>query len=244
MSRLSAIAGRAPALLIVCLMLIAAPLNSMAAEPAIDENFNGLEGWQPFNFPKIKSHSDYAVGMINGLNILIANSSASASAIIHEQVIDVYETPMLRWRWRTENVYKNGDITSKKGDDAPIRVYVMFQYDAALASAGMRFKYGLAKAIYGHYPPHASLNYVWASKVPEGDSLKSAYTDRSAMMVHESGIANIGRWTVEEANMLDDYRRAFGQEPPRKARLAVMNDSDNTGEAARSYIDYIRVESK
>jgi hypothetical protein len=42
-------------------------------------------------------------------------------------------------------------------------------------------------------------------------------------------------------NVLDDYRRAFDEDPPAVARLAVMSDSDNTGEQAISYIDYIEV---
>ena len=32
---------------------------------------------------------------------------------------------------------------------------------------------------------------------------------------------------------------AFGCKPPEKAGIAMMNDSDNTGEQSVSYLDYI-----
>jgi len=45
----------------------------------------------------------------------------------------------------------------------------------------------------------------------------------------------------EEADVVADYRRAFGKDPPRTASLAVMNDSDNTGEKAVSFIDWVEI---
>jgi hypothetical protein len=45
----------------------------------------------------------------------------------------------------------------------------------------------------------------------------------------------------EEANILEDYTKAFGAAPPAIASIAIMNDSDNTGESSVSYVDYIEV---
>jgi hypothetical protein len=184
---------------------------------------------------------DFSSGEEGGLTFLIANSSASASAFMLRQEINVHETPSLRWRWRTDNVYEKGDLSTKKGDDSPLRIYIMFEYDPDRATAGMRFKYAIAKAFYGEYPPHASLNYIWASKAPTGSMLENAYTGRSRMIVMRSGTSDTGLWVEEEADILKDYQRAFGEDPPKRARIAVMNDSDNTGEAAVSYIDYIEI---
>ena len=38
-----------------------------------------------------------------------------------------------------------------------------------------------------------------------------------------------------------DYRLAFGQDPPQQASLAVMIDSDDTGESATAWISRIRL---
>jgi Protein of unknown function (DUF3047) len=40
---------------------------------------------------------------------------------------------------------------------------------------------------------------------------------------------------IEERNVLDDYRRAFGEEPPPIAGVAVMTDTDDTGASATAW---------
>ncbi|MCB2174033.1 DUF3047 domain-containing protein [bacterium] len=52
---------------------------------------------------------------------------------------------------------------------------------------------------------------------------------------------NVGSWQEETVNVYEDYLKVFGEPPPQVASLAIMNDSDNTGEAATSYIDFIEV---
>jgi Ca2+-binding EF-hand superfamily protein len=51
----------------------------------------------------------------------------------------------------------------------------------------------------------------------------------------------VGTWQAEEVNILSDYKKAFGTSPPELASLAIMNDSDNTGQASVSYLDFIEV---
>ncbi len=36
-------------------------------------------------------------------------------------------------------------------------------------------------------------------------------------------------------------RKAFGKEPPSKAGIGIMNDSDDTGESSVSYIELIEI---
>jgi hypothetical protein len=98
--------------------------------------------------------------------------------------------------------------------------------------------------VYGAYPPHSTLNYIWANRQEEQGIHPSPYTDRARLLVMRAGPTEVGRWVEEQVNILDDYRRAFGGEPPETASIAIMNDSDNTGEAATSYMDYILVEEE
>jgi Ca2+-binding EF-hand superfamily protein len=46
---------------------------------------------------------------------------------------------------------------------------------------------------------------------------------------------------VEERNVVEDYRRAFGSDPPARATLGIMNDSDNTKEASVAYVGFIEI---
>jgi hypothetical protein len=221
--------------------LAALGLQAAGIDAVISEQFNDLAGWKPLNFPKIKQHTKYQIEKDGGRSFLAAISNASASGLVYKKEFNVYQYPKVRWRWKIEHVYKKGDATRKDGDDYPIRVYVMFTYDPDKASFGQRVKYGVVKAIYGEYPPDSGLNYIWANRPHAKRIITSPYTDRSKMVVLESGPAKAGQWVDEEIDILADYRAAFGKDPPKKARLAVMNDSDNTGESSISYMDYIEV---
>lgn len=61
------------------------------------------------------------------------------------------------------------------------------------------------------------------------------------MTLIEKGTVHLGWWREEEVNIVEDYERAFNQKPPETAELAIMNDSDNTGESSVSSIDWIEI---
>jgi hypothetical protein len=61
------------------------------------------------------------------------------------------------------------------------------------------------------------------------------YTDRVMMFVVESGTAKLNQWMNEERNVYEDYKKAFGEEPPMISAVAIMTDTDNTGETATAH---------
>ena len=208
------------------------------------EDFKTLDDWKPYTFPypKIRKHTIYSIEKHgSGKSCLRAESDDAASAIYRVAPFNVAEYPKARWRWKVSNVYQKGDSRTKAGDDYPIRIYVMFEYDPEQAGVGERLLYGLAKARFGEYPPQASLCYVWASREEKDRILTSPYTDRVKMVLLRMGTKDVGTWQDEEVNILEDYRKAFATEPPSRARIAIMNDSDNTHESAVSWVDYIEV---
>lgn len=202
------------------------------------EDFKGLGQWEPFTFPKIKEHSRYT---IVEPHLLRAESQASASAIRYKEQFNVYDYPRVEWRWKVENIYQQGDAKSKQGDDYPLRVYIVFKYDPEKAGFRKNLKYNTAKALYGEYPPHSSLNYIWANQEHEEEILPNTYADEAQMILVQKGAANVNVWQVEHVNIVEDYRRAFGEDPPEIASIVIMNDSDNTKEQAVSYVDYLKI---
>lgn len=218
-----------------------------AQEPAagqrvwLTENFDNLDQWKPLTFPKIRRHTTYSIAQADGDSVLKAETDHAASGLVYTKTFNVYECPVIRWRWKISNVYKNGDARKKEGDDYPIRVYVIFKYDPASADLLTRATYRVAKAVYGAYPPHSSLNYIWANRRQEKQMLPNPYTDRAMMVILRTGDTGAGTWVSESVNILADYRKAFSQDPPAEASLAVMSDSDDTGEKATAFMDALEV---
>jgi len=228
-------------IVILLLVLVAVPVRAGEEKVLFREDFRALENWRPLFFPKIPKHSVYTVETQGDQHYLRAESSGSASGLVYKKEFNVYDYPRIRWRWKVDRVYLKGDIHTKAGDDYPIRVYVVFKYDPEQASLLEKLTYQSAKLFYGEYPPHSSLNYVWASKPYPERILTSPYTERAKMVLLEQGGDKVGTWVVEEVNVVEDYRRAFGTKPPPTASLAIMSDSDNTGESAVSYVEFIEV---
>jgi hypothetical protein len=192
-------------------------------------------GWEPFTFRGIDRHTDYRLVEEDGKVVVQATSRASASGLMRRIAIDPREYPIVQWRWKAASVLEKADIHRKEGDDYPARIYIAFEYDPAKLSFSERIKYGVAKMLHGEHPPHAVLNYLWASKAPVGLVAPNAYTDRSMMIVVQSGAENLNAWVEEERNILEDYRKAFHEEPPMISGVAIMTDTDNTEESATAY---------
>lgn len=227
-------------LLMLAIALAPAPAAAQGAV-FLREEFNDLANWRPVTFPKIREQTRYSIETLERESVLQAESQASASAIVYRTTFNVSDYPRLRWKWRVDNVYRKGNASSKEGDDYPLRIYVLFEYDPEKAAAIDRAKYGLARALYGEYPPHSALNYIWASREDEEGILTNPYASNAKMIVLQKGRKNLRRWIVEERNILDDYRRAFGTDPPARATLGIMSDSDNTKEASIAYVGFIEV---
>ena len=215
-------------------------LVSANADTLLKENFKNLTNWEDLHFEKIDRHSTYEIQD----SILIAKSDNSASGIKFKKSYDIFKYPVLKFSWKINNVYEKGNALKKDGDDYPIRIYIMFEYDPDEAGFWDSIKYDLAKSIYGEYPPHSSLNYIWSNKVQENNIITSPYTDKAKMVVVDSSSTHLNEFRIHEVNILEDYVKAFGENPPINVSIAIMTDSDNTHEKSLSYIDYIEVKSK
>lgn len=192
------------------------------------------DGWKPLTFPKVPKHTTYSL-VKNGNTVVVkAESDASASGLTKEVRIDPREYPVVRWRWKVDNLLKTSDVATKEGDDYPARLYITFEYDADKVSFTRKAKYQAGKLIFGDIPI-AALNYIWDAKAPQGRFIDNAYTDFAKMIVVRSGPQGVGTWKEEERNIYEDYRKAFEGEPPMINGVAIMSDTDNTKESAVAY---------
>jgi hypothetical protein len=192
------------------------------------------EGWKPLTFKKIPKPTIYEL-VKHGEHVVVkATSDASASGLIKGVQIDPKEFPVVQWQWKVENLLKTSDVTRQDGDDYSARLYITFEYDPKRVSLVKKLKYQAGRVLFGDIPIGA-INYVWERKAPVGSIIDNAYTDFVKMVVVESGPQKLGVWTDESRNIYEDYKEAFGEEPPLINGVAIMSDTDNTKERVVAY---------
>ena len=223
-------------------LLFVSAASSQTGTPLVVGNFSkAVEGsglppeWDPLTFKNIPQHTHYTLVKESGVTVLKATSRASSSGLIRKITIDPQEYPVIAWRWKVSNIYQKGDVTTKSGDDYPARLYITFAYQPDDLGFFEKISYKAARLFYGEYPPGAALNYIWESRSPLETIVPNPYTQRSRMIVVESGSGRLNQWVREERNIIEDYQKAFGSLPPLINGVAVMTDSDNTGESATAY---------
>ncbi len=226
------------------LLLTLLPLLVMAAQPA---RFSSATlgsappaGWSVQPIPKVVRQTRFDLVDDGGTTVLRARAESAAASLRHALSIDPRVDGQLQWRWKTERVLDKADLTTKAGDDYAARLYVFFDRQPAQMSFGERIAFKLGRARYGDQIPSAALCYVWDNKQPIGTVRDNAYTGFVKMIVVTSGKAHQGEWVSVHRDVGADYRRAFGAATPRITGIAVVADTDNTGESTISYFGDIR----
>jgi len=172
-----------------------------------------LSGWETKSF---KGETQYRLVEADGQRVLRAESRGTASGRFKRLHVDLARTPILHWRWRVDNILTGIDERTKQGDDYPARIYVVI-------SGGVWFWRTQA------------LNYVWSSYQPPGTSWPNAFTSHAVMLAVESGSAKLGRWVDFRRDVRQDLRCYLGITTGSIDAVAIMTDTDNSGQHAVAY---------
>lgn len=170
---------------------------------------------------RFEGQTQYRVVQLDGQRVLSATAAGTASGLIFPTRFNPLEWPWLEWRWRIDKVLEKGDARVKQGDDYAARVYVIFPHWLPIKTR--------------------SINYIWANRLPRDTAQPNTFTSNAMMLALQSGGDLSGEWVSERRNLVEDYRRLFGQDPPDEALVAVMTDTDQTGEFAHAWYDTIRL---
>jgi hypothetical protein len=198
---------------VVFFILAISTASSTPREQVLDDYKNGLApGWETKSFA---GQTHYTAEHDDKQFYIKATSKGAASGLFHKIAYDSKEQPILRWSWKIERTLTKGDERSKGGDDYAARVYVVFP----------SFLFWNTKA----------LNYIWANKLPRGEALPNAFTANAMMIAVESGNGRAGQWLNEERNIYEDFKKYFKSEPPKVGAIAIMTDTDNTGESVTAW---------
>jgi hypothetical protein len=190
--------------------------------------------WEPYFVLRGNVPTMYRVVQLEESTALEADAEEGGSGLHRKIRIDLKRHPVLEWRWR---VPPDPDIKLEVSSRASplVRLSLAFHGDPAKFDFEDRTKLRLAKVLTVNGLPYASLLYVWMYNVPVGTVVHSPHTDRVRMIVVESGAQRIGEWVSIRRNVLEDYRRAFGEEPSDVLAVGLMTDLGDDGSRRRSF---------
>ncbi len=198
------------------------------------------EGWSIYRLFRFKPLTSYEVVPLNGTNVVHAVANRSASGLDQHVSIDLNEFPLAEWRWKVPKLIEGADNTVPAHADAPARIVFTFEGGRDRLPDDEKLNYDLAKALTGNPLPYATLMYIWEPDRAEGEILTHHNSSRVKMVVAANARRDLTAWHEARVNVLADYRRAFGEDPPRVKTVGIMSDSDNTGSSVEAFYGDIR----
>lgn len=211
-------------------------LSQLAAFSTSDPGLPPLP-WRYVGLPKKDLPATrFDVTLLDGQRVLKVQADASYGNVVHD-----WQGPVrgLQWRWRLDKPLTRSNLGNKEGDDAALKLCVMFDLPIAKLPWAERLQLSLARAISREALPAATLCYVWDRLLPVGTVLVNAYTRRVRYWVVDSGESPLRQWVTHQRDVPADFIASFGAEadgvPPVLA-VVLGADTDNTGDSALGYV--------
>jgi Protein of unknown function (DUF3047) len=192
-------------------------------------------GWGPLKINDQKKPTSYDLVEDQGVVVLHAVADAAASLLGYGTSSDLQAAPVIEWRWKIKELIATADNTVASKEDSPVRIVLEFEGDKSKLSLGERTTIATSKVLSGRELPHSTLMYIWSNKEPVGKVIRNPHTGRVQMVVASSGAAGVGAWQSLSRNAVEDFRRAFKEEPGKLTGVAVLTDTDNTGEKVEAW---------
>jgi hypothetical protein len=157
-----------------------------------------------------------------------ATGTGTAAGLVRAVRFEVRSFPFLEWSWRVDRVPEHADLRSDRADDVGASLSLVFESSGLLDMAPW------------------TLTYAWAAaSTPSGLIVASPRHPRTMRtIVLRSDPGDLGTWVSERRDIVEDYRAAFGEDPPAEVRaVALWSDSDQTRDAVLAYYGLVRAVS-
>lgn len=142
--------------------------------------------------------------------------------LANKESINIHETPILSWKVRAHQLPENANEDENNRNDSVASVYVV---------------YDMGRVLFREVPK--SIRYSWSTTRSEGAEFSKLFGNQRIIVV-ESGRARTGEWVTFERNIVDDYRRLFGEMPPETPlAILILSDGDSTGSFVQADYDDI-----
>lgn len=170
-----------------------------------------ISGWQHKEFA---GNTTYRLLKIDDTSVLEAVSERSASAFYLPIRIDLQQTPVLNWSWLKRRTIDPGNENEKSGDDYVARLYV-------IKDGGLFFWKTRA------------INYVWSYRHKKQQVWNNPFAGSNAKMLAQRDESDPAQqWFVESRNVARDFLNLHGEDIRYIDGVAIMTDSDNSGQGA------------
>ena len=197
---------------------------------------SALMPWEPWEIRRGNARTGYRIAEIEGEGALEAVGVEGGSGMWREIRVDPARTPLLEWRWRVPAPAAGEPPVAVTSSRSPMaRLSLAFHGDTSRLDFEDRTKLRIANVLTVHGLPYATLIYVWMAGVPVDTVIHSPHTDRVRLIVAESGTERVGEWVSVRRNVLEDFRRAYGEEPGDIVGVGLMTDYGDDGSPRRTY---------
>jgi hypothetical protein len=240
-----------PAPVLLALACACASAIGQSLSPLVPADGSAASSWRFVGFPKSKADipaTRFALAEVQGERALKVSARASYGTWVHD--LPKVEPGRLQWRWRLDQPLTGGkvvaDIQTKAGDDAALKVCVMFDHPLDRVPFAQRTLLRIARSISGEDLPAATLCYVWDSVHPAGLQGANPYTQRVRFITLQGQGAPLAQWQTESRDVGADFATLFADELPAgaavpKVRAVLIGaDSDNTGAESVGWVQGIQ----
>ena len=148
----------------------------------------------------------------------LSMKSANDSSTINKEIkgkVHLEDTPMLEWQWKSTVLPKGGNSCKKATDDQAGQIFLVWP----------RFPEAVRSRIIG---------YVWDTTQPVGTICKSEKTGTVTYVVVHSGPADLNKWVTEKRNVVEDFRKIYGEAPDEPSVLSLSIDSNDTNTSSEA----------
>lgn len=191
--------------------------------------------WEPWLIVRGNTPTRYEIAEVDGVVALAAEGVEGGSGMWRKIRVDPQRNPLLEWRWRVPQPEPGSPPLTVTARASPLaRLSVGFHGDVDQLDFEDRVKLRLARALTVNGLPYASLLYVWMVNQPVDTVIVSPHTARVRMIVVESGVQRAGQWITMRRNVLEDFRRAFEEEPGDVVGVGLMTDYGDDGSPRRT----------
>ena len=229
-----------PALLALGLACATASAFAQSLSPLVPTDGSAASTWRFVGFPKSKADippTRFELADVQGERALKVSTRASYGTWVHG--LNKAKPGRLQWHWRLDQPLTGGkgvaDILTKVGDDAALKVCVMFDHPLDRVPFAQRTLLRIARSVSGEDLPAATLCYVWDSVHPAGLQGTNPYTQRVRFITLQGKGAPLAQWQTETRDVAADFANMFADELPAEAGVPKVRavligaDSDNTG---------------